>query len=101
MLCADSKSADGLDAVRATGTISSRDRRTADVNKVPSHRLAIHILRPQRPPTSRKKIAYVADGPDTVFVSCTRLPDFDAFVVLPKNGSMIRRLASLHWLQTG
>ncbi len=37
----------------------------------------------------------------SVSVSCTRLPNFDAFAVFPKNGSMIRRLAFLHWLQLG
>jgi len=34
-------------------------------------------------------------------VSWTRLSNFDAFVVFLKNGSMTRRLASLHWLQQG
>ena len=34
-------------------------------------------------------------------VSWTRLSNFDAFVVFLKNGSMIRRLASLHRLQQG
>mgnify|MGYP001544756696 CR=1 FL=1 len=29
------------------------------------------------------------------------MSNFDAFVVFLKNGSMIRRLASLHWLQLG
>ena len=37
----------------------------------------------------------------SVFVSLTRLPNFEAFVVFPKYGSMNRRLASLHWLQRG
>ena len=37
----------------------------------------------------------------SVFVSLTRLPNFEAFVVFPKYGSMIRRLAFLHWLQRG
>ena len=34
-------------------------------------------------------------------VSWTRFSNFDAFVVFLKNGSMIRRLASLRWLQLG
>ena len=34
-------------------------------------------------------------------VSWTRLSNFDAFVVFLKSGSMIRRLASLHWLRSG
>ena len=34
-------------------------------------------------------------------VSWTRLSNFDAFVAFLKNGSMIRRLAFLHWLQLG
>ena len=37
----------------------------------------------------------------SVFVSLTRLPNFQASVVFPKYGSMIRRLASLHWLLQG
>ncbi len=37
----------------------------------------------------------------SVPVSVTRGSDFDASVVVLKNGSMIRRLASLHWLQQG
>ena len=37
----------------------------------------------------------------SVAVSWTRLPNFDAFAVFPNNGSMIRRLAFLHWLQRG
>ena len=37
----------------------------------------------------------------SVSVSWTRLPNFDAFAVFLKYGSMIRRLASLHWLQLG
>lgn len=37
----------------------------------------------------------------SVPVSVTRGSDFDASVVVLKYGSMIRRLASLHWLQQG
>ena len=37
----------------------------------------------------------------SVSVSWTRFPNFDAFAVFLSNGSMIRRLASLHWLQLG
>jgi hypothetical protein len=37
----------------------------------------------------------------SVPVSVTRGSDFDASVVVLKNGSMIRRLASLQWLQQG